>query len=342
MISIPDLKKRMERVNDYWIAQNPGTGDCAWERAAYFLGNTAAYEVLKKPRYLDCAVEWARANDWNFHDNAGHCTTNADNLSCGETYLDLMEEYGIQGKKEHIMATMDWTAQDPHQDYWWWVDAMYMALNFYNRVGLLLRDERLLDKAYGLYRNAKDERRLFDREEKLWFRDENFLPEIARTAGGKKVFWARGNGWVFAGLARTLRTLSGGQRYYEAYREVFAEMADALRKCQCGDGFWRTSLLEPEEYDMPETSGTALIVLGMLIGVRLGILPEEYMECALRGFDALNREAVEESGKIGWVQVVALKPGPVKKEATNDYAVGTYLLVCRELIAYLWERENEN
>nr|WP_296438629.1 glycoside hydrolase family 88 protein [uncultured Acetatifactor sp.] len=334
MISIADLKERMERVNDYWIAQNPEPGNCAWERAAYFLGNMAAIEVLKKPRYLEYAVEWAQANHWNFYDNAAHCTVNADNVSCGETYLDLMENYGILGKMEHIRATMEWTASDPHNDYWWWVDTMYMALHFYNRMGLLLEDDRLIDKAYRLYLNAKEERHLYDREEKLWFRDENFLPEIARTAGGRKVFWARGNGWVFAGLARTLRTLPPEQKYYREYREVFTGMAQALEKCQCGDGLWRTSLLEPEEYPMPETSGTVLTVLGMVIGVRLGILPERYMECALRGFDALNREAVEASGRIGWVQVVALKPGPVKKEDSNDYAVGTYLLVCRELIAY--------
>nr|WP_321153472.1 glycoside hydrolase family 88 protein [uncultured Acetatifactor sp.] len=334
MRSIADLKERMERVNDYWIAQNPEPGNCAWERAAYFLGNMAAIEVLKKPRYLEYAVEWAQANHWNFYDNAAHCTVNADNVSCGETYLDLMENYGILGKMEHIRATMEWTASDPHNDYWWWVDTMYMALHFYNRMGLLLEDDRLIDKAYRLYLNAKEERHLYDREEKLWFRDENFLPEIARTAGGRKVFWARGNGWVFAGLARTLRTLPPEQKYYREYREVFTGMAQALEKCQCGDGFWRTSLLEPEEYPMPETSGTVLTVLGMVIGVRLGILPERYMECALRGFDALNREAVGASGRIGWVQVVALKPGPVKKEDSNDYAVGTYLLVCRELIAY--------
>ncbi|MCI9337841.1 MAG: hypothetical protein HFH93_09930 [Lachnospiraceae bacterium] len=335
MISISDLKKRMERVNDYWIEQNPEPGDCAWERAAYFLGNTVAIEVLGKPRYLEYAAKWARANDWNFYDNAGHQTTNADNLICGETYLDLMNEYGIPGKMEHIRTTMEWTARDTHNDYWWWVDTMYMALNFYNRMGLLLNDHRLIDKAYRLYLNAKEERRLYDREERLWFRDENFLPEVARTAGGRKVFWARGNGWVFAGLARTLRTLPAEQKYYNEYKSVFVSMADALEKCQCEDGFWRTSLLEPQEYPMPETSGTVLTVLGMLMGVRLGILPERYMECALRGFDALNREAVEESGRIGWVQVVALKPGPVKKEASNDYAVGTYLLVCRELIACL-------
>ena len=332
MISADDLKKSMERVNDYWIGQNPRPGDCAWERAAYFLGNMAAYEVLKKPGYLEYAVEWANANHWNFHDNEGECTTNADNLSCGETYLDLMEKYAVPGKMEHIRATMEWTARDPRNDYWWWVDTMYMALNFYHRMGLLLEDERLMDKAYRLYRNAKEERRLYDPGEGLWYRDENFLPEIARTAGGKKVFWARGNGWVFAGLARTLRTLPAECRYYEEYAGVYRRMARALEGCQCEDGFWHTSLTEPEEFDMPETSGTVLIVLGMLIGIRQGLIPESYMECALRGFDALNREAVEESGRIGWVQAVALKPGPVRKD----------LLVCKELIDFSLSTEGQD
>lgn len=356
MKSIQDIKMLMEKVNEYWIRQKEEPGDCAWERAAYFLGNTAAYEVLKKPEYLEYAVKWANANDWNFYNNAGHCTIDADSLSCGETYLDLMEHYNIDGKMEHITATMEYTLQDRKDDYWWWIDAMYMALNFYNRMGLLLKEDRLIDKAYRLYINAKEERRLFDGEEKLWFRDENFLPEIAETTGGGKVFWARGNGWVFAGLARTLRTLNGAcrngkdmginkaavLRYYEEYRSVYVKMADALRSCQCADGFWHTSLTEPREYDMPETSGTLLIILGMLIGIRLGLLSKEYLECAMEGIEAVNREAVEENGRIGWVQVVALKPGPVKKEASNDYAVGTYLLVCRELISYLQERENED
>ena len=83
---------------------------------------------------------------------------------------------------------------------------------------------------------------------------------------------------------------------------------------------------------MPETSGTVLNVLGMLMGIRLGILPEDYRDCAIRGFDALVREAVQEDGRITWVQTVAAAPGPVRKECTNDYAVGTFLLVCRELI----------
>ena len=118
-------------------------------------------------------------------------------------------------------------------------------------------------------------------------------------------------------------------------------MADAICRCQSNDGFWRTSLLEPEEYPMPETSGTALNALGLMIGVNLGLLGKEHLQAALRGFYALNREAVDPSGRIGWVQGVALKPGPVQKDCTNDYAVGTYLCLCRELIQWIKDHPNE-
>jgi len=339
MRTVEELKELIEKVNDYWISQNPDVGDCAWERAAYFLGDMAAYKVLGKQRYLDYAIEWANKNNWNFYDNENHNVTDADSLSCGETYMDLMTQYGVKGKMDHMLSTLEWTAEDPNNDYWWWVDTMYMALNFYNRMGLYLQDERLINKAYNLYINSKIERTCYDEECKLWYRDENFLPDKTRTMSGKKVFWSRGNGWVIGGLARTLRTLPVEHKYYEEYKSIYVEMADSLRKCQGKDGFWRTSLLEPEEYPMPETSGTALNILGMLIGIRENILDESYMDCVLKGFEALTTEALEESGKIGWVQVVADRPGVVKKECTNDYAVGTYLLICKELIEYIREKE---
>ena len=335
MRNVVELKALMEKVNDYWIAENPDVGDNAWERAAYFLGNIAAYDVLKKQQYLDYAIEWANANDWDFNRNENHNTTNADNVSCGETYMDLMTKYGVEGKMTHMLETLEFTAQDEKNDYWWWIDTFYMALNFYTRMGLYLNDDRLIDKAYNLYMNSKAERGCYDEEEGLWFRDERFLADVAHTLNGKKVFWSRGNGWVLGGLARTLRTLPKEHKYYEEYRSVFVKMAEALRRYQSADGFWRTSLLDPEEFDMPETSGTALNVLGMIIGIREGILDASYLECVWKGFDALTDIAMDESGRIGWVQIVALKPGNVRQEATNDYAVGTYLLICKELIEYI-------
>lgn len=51
MMTVEQLRTQMELVNDYWMAQHPDVGDCAWERAAYFRGCMAAYEVLGKPAY---------------------------------------------------------------------------------------------------------------------------------------------------------------------------------------------------------------------------------------------------------------------------------------------------
>lgn len=328
-----ELLKLMEKVNDCHIANNPDVGDCAWERAAYFLGDMAAYEMTGKQEYLDYATEWANKNGWAFFDDEKRQVTNADSVLCGETYLDLIDKYGVPGTDKNMLDSLEWTINDPHNDYWWWVDTMYMALNMYSRIGVRQGDSRYFDKGYKLYYNSKVERRCYDADVHLWYRDERFLPENQRTASGGKIFWSRGNGWIFAGLSRTLGTIDETNPYYEEYKNTFCNMAEAIKKCQCGDGFWHTNLLEPEEFDMPETSGTVLFVLGYLQGIRLGILPkDEYLGCAMKGFEALTNIALDESGFLGWVQVVAWGPGPVKKECTNDYAVGAYLQVLRELI----------
>jgi rhamnogalacturonyl hydrolase YesR len=48
---------------------------------------------------------------------------------------------------------------------------------------------------------------LFDPVEKLYFRDSRFFER--RDDQGRKLFWSRGNGWVFAGIANLLDSLPG-------------------------------------------------------------------------------------------------------------------------------------
>lgn len=314
------------------MKQRPESGDCAWERACYMLGLTDAYRAVGRQDYLDFVIKWAKDNEWKFYDDADYNTTNADNLLCGETYLDLIDEFGVDGITEHMDKTLEWTVQDENNDYWWWVDTFYMALNFYNRIGVKKNDERYFDKAYNLYMNSKVERNCYDEEDKLWFRDERFLFDKMQNKEGKKIFWSRGNGWVFAGIARTLETLPKEHKYYKEYLDMYLGMAKKLMDLQNEDGFWHTDLLSPEIYDMPEVSGTVLFALGMLKGVNLGILGDEYKKCAIKAYEAITKDAINEEGKIGYVQVVAWDPGPVNKDSTNDYAVGTYTKVCRELL----------
>ncbi|HIT84596.1 MAG TPA: glycoside hydrolase family 88 protein [Candidatus Ornithomonoglobus intestinigallinarum] len=335
MMTSNEIKKLMQRANDFHISENPEYGDCSWERGAYMIGCLAAYETTSKKEYYDYALGWANKNNWSFHDDGSDWAyKNADYKICGQSYLKLMELDPSSGTMENMIRGMEIVLNDKNNDYWWWVDTIYMALPYYNMMGIKLNDSRYFEKVHALFINTKEERGLYDCAEHLWYRDENYLPDKARTASGKKIFWGRGNGWVIAGIARTLEVLPKTNKYYDEYLRIFKDMAKALRPWQQSDGAWRTSIIDPEEYDTPETSGTVLILYAYMLGINLGLLDDEYLEPVLRGFKWLSGEAMLESGKIGYVQVVAASPGPVDRNASNDYAVGTYLLLCRELVKY--------
>ena len=49
---------------------------------------------------------------------------------------------------------------------------------------------------------------LFDPEENLFFRDTYY---IDRREHERKIFWARGNGWVFGGLSLIIDELPPGE-----------------------------------------------------------------------------------------------------------------------------------
>ncbi|CDU25963.1 uncharacterized protein SPSC_06134, partial [Sporisorium scitamineum] len=89
-----------------------------------------------------------------------------------------------------------------------WSDAVYMMPPFLSFYGLVTRNNTLLQTAYDqirLYRNAM--RLTSGTSRNLW--GHILLPDNSTwTDGGA---WATGNGWVLAGMARTLATLEQSQ-----------------------------------------------------------------------------------------------------------------------------------
>lgn len=327
-----EIKSLMEKVNDYWISKNPESGDCAWERGAYFIGNMEAYRVLGKKEYLDYALKWANDNGWRFYDDPDYNTENADNKICGQTYLDLLD-MGVEGATDvHMLKTINNLSADPNNDYWWWVDTIYMALPLFYRMAKEYKNTDYAKKGYNLYMDTKVRRKLYDEEEKLWYRDERFLPGNEMVPDGRKIFWGRGHGWIFAGIARALIYIERDDEHFTEYANMLNDMAKELVKYQQKDGFWRCNIKEPQEVDVPETSATVLIGYGMALGVRLGVLDEKYLESAIKAYEGLNKTAVNDEGRIGYVQGVAWGPSPVYEDGTNDYAVGTYLLFASEML----------
>src|SRR5262249_25033524 len=143
---------------------------------------------------------------------------------------------------------------------------------------------------------------LFDPAEGLYFRDSRFFER--RGPDGRKVFWARGNGWAFAGIARILQALPPDDPRRADYEHLFRAVATRLRGLPRPDGFWSPSLLADAAASPPESGGTGLFVYGLAWGVRSGLLPKNQYEPAIRAGWAALAGAVQPDGMVGWVQQV--------------------------------------
>jgi len=82
---------------------------------------------------------------------------------------------------------------------------------------------------------------------------------------------------------------------------------------------------------MPENSGGAFFVYGMAWGINNGVLDaKEFMPTIEKAWPALT-ESIYADGRFGYVQPSGYDPRWVKKEDTDVYGVGAFLLACAEL-----------
>ena len=109
-------------------------------------------------------------------------------------------------------------------------------------------------------------------------------------------------------------------------------MAAAIAKQQQPDGLWRPNLGDPEEYPMPETSGTGFFCYGLAWGVRNGLLDRgTYLPVVKKAWAGLV-SCVSPEGKIQWGQLVGDRPVAVQREHSHEYVTGTFLLAGSEVL----------
>lgn len=86
-----------------------------------------------------------------------------------------------------------------------------MVMPVMTKMYKLTGDRKYLDKLYE-YLLASDSI-MFDKEENLYYRDAKYVYPKHKTANGIKDFWARGDGWVLAGLAKVLKDMPDDFRH---------------------------------------------------------------------------------------------------------------------------------
>jgi unsaturated rhamnogalacturonyl hydrolase len=339
----------INRVNTYWQKKNSAPGTAFWHEAAYHTGNMEAYFVTQNEDYRKYSEKWAEHNQWkgaksdnkeewkyNYGETDGHVLF-GDWQICFQTYIDLYNLQRDERKIARAREVMEYQMSTPKSDYWWWADGLYMVMPVMTKLYKVTGNKLYLDKLneYFNYSNSI----MFDPEEDLYYRDAKYVYPKHKTATGKKDFWARGDGWVFAGLAKVLKDLPESDPHRDEYLRKFRGMAEAIKKSQQPEGYWTRSMLDPTHAPGPETSGTAFFTYGMLWGINNGILNEkEFLPVADRAWNYLTGTALQTDGKVGYVQPIGERAIPgqvVDQNSTSNFGVGAFLLASCEMYRFL-------
>ena len=329
LFSRPAVMSLMRRACDYQLeAQAKTRPSNGWVRATFYTGVLATYRSAgKDPKYKDAAIKWGEDFKWSPSARDPH---NADNQACIQVYTEIYETSKNPAWIAPARAAVDSEIAAPKKgrEQWWWCDSLFMAPPGFARLSTVTGDGKYAAFMNDQYWDSKDF--LYDKEDHLFFRDKNFF--VKKTMNGQKTFWARGNGWVFGGLARILNYLPASDPHYTDYVGLYKDMAKRLAGIQGADGIWRSSLLDPAEFPMPETSGSAFFTYGLAWGVNHGVLDRAtYLPVVQKGWAGLVSQ-VNTEGRLGSVQKVAGSPGPSRPEDTQEYAVGALLLAGEQML----------
>jgi len=350
---LPKKKKTLATLrlaNKYFMEKWPDAGkpiftnierpSNIWTRAVYYEGLMALYAIDKKKAYYDYALQWGEKHKWGLR--GGVKTRNADNQCCAQTYIDmyLLDNKQHPERVRDIKVSVDSMMLTSKIDDWNWVDALQMAMPVFVKLGNLYNEPKYFDRMYEMYaftKNKHGDNGLYNQKEHLWWRDKDFDPPY-KEPNGKNCYWARGNGWVVAALARVLNDLPKNDPHYKEYLQDFKDMCVALLPLQRSDGYWNVSLNDPNNFGGKEVSGTSLFIYGFAWGINNNILDKKiYLPAITKAWNAMSKEAVHPDGKLGYVQGTGKEPKdgqPVNYDNTpdfEDYGLGCFLLAGSEI-----------
>ena len=348
--SPPSTIEIITKVNDQWQATHRPEVRSFWDEAAYHTGNMEAYKLLGNARWLSYSDAWARHNLWqgarekdpskwkyaNYGEGQDYVLF-GDWQICFQTYLDIYEMQPDDYKIARALEVMDYEVRQPQNDFWWWADALYMVMPVMTKLYKTTGDVKYLDKLYDNFKWSDD--LMFDKDEQLYYRDAKYIwPKVKTACNGGKSFWARGDGWVLAGLAKVLSDMPKDYKHRDFFELRFRQLAEGVARVQRPGGYWSRSMLCEEDAPGPETSGTAFFTYGLLWGMNNGILNRSTFEPVVaKAWQYLVTTALQPDWSVGYVQPIGEKPDPTKTvnaRSQANFGTGAFLLAACEHLRY--------
>ena len=321
----------MKKVGDWQIAVAEPKFNQQWTFAALYDGLLAASKATGDAKYRDAVLRMSEHFNWKLIDNR---FPHADDQALGQAYLDLYlgdpkasrQSVRMANTKE-IMDRLIVRPDDPDKLLWWWCDALFMAPPVLSRMYVITGDKKYLD--YMDHEWWLTSASLYNTDNHLYFRDSRYFTQ--KQDNGKPLFWSRGNGWVLGALVKVLEIMPADYPSRPKYIQQFREMVEEVTKIQSPDGLWRSGLLDPDAYELPEVSGSAFFTYAIAYGINEHILDRKtYQPVAEKAWKGMLTQ-IYADGRLGSIQPIDGQPGKFKPSASYVYGVGGFLLAGSEM-----------
>lgn len=269
-----------------------------WPCGVAYYGVCEAYERTGKREYLDMVRErvdeliaLGLPQPWTVNTCAmGHCLLTLYQATGEERYLELikskvayLEHEALRFGDGVLQHTVSADNDFPEQA---WADTLFMAAFFLLRVGVLEKDESLIDDALTQWNWHTNY--LQDAQKGFFYHGYNNCTQDHMSG----IFWGRANAWAAYTMAKA-GTILPQWYLYPKYMDVAGsldEQLSALKMVQTENGLWRTIVDDPESYE--EVSASAGIAAAML--VHGNPLHTKYVDRAIGGVLA----NIDPSGKV--------------------------------------------
>lgn len=312
-----------------------------WHHGALYVGMMTWAAMPGNEEYFVPLRKISEENEWKLGDRLFH----GDDHIVGQLYLTFYEMDKDRSMIDHTTRQLNQILVANPDDSleflgdsvrgvgrvcqlrWCWCDALFMSPQTWMRLSLVTGDMSYMEYADREFWATTDY--LKDPETHLYFRDSRYFER--REEAGNKIFWSRGNGWVYAGLVNILKILPTDHPSYPKYIQLYKDMSATIAGLQHDNGMWTPSLLNKNPNPTPETSGSGFMTYGLAWGLNNGHLDAAtYAPVVKKGWSALVG-AVADDGKLGWVQPVGAGPDSVLATDSQLYGVGAFLLAASEL-----------
>ena len=163
-----------------------------------------------------------------------------------------------------------------------WTDDIFFTSALLSRVGRFQNDRRYFHQAG---RQALDYAKKLQREDGLF----HHAPDAPHC-------WGRGNGFAVLGLAELLQYFPLDDAMRNPLLDVYRRHMRGLGRRQAPDGMWRQVVDAGESYT--EVTVTAMTIVAMARGLRIGWLPDDYRPILDRAWEGLSRRIGDDGSLI--------------------------------------------